>query len=392
MLLEGIRVLDFGRFVAGPYCAALLGDLGADVIRIERREGGEDRALYPVAEDRTGALLLQMNRNKRGMTLDPRKPGAQELRRRLVRSADVVVANLPPRSLAAIGLDYETLRGHKPEIILTTVNTFGSEGPWRDKLGFDGLAQAMSGVMHLTGTPDIPTRTFAPYVDYGTASLAAFATMAALLHRERTGCGQWIEGALLKTALSFMNPFTIEQDQLGIDREATLNRNPVSGPADTFATSDGWIMVLSIGAYQFKRWCEMVEALELLEDERFASDELRSRNGQALSARMAEWCATRTSAEALSAAERAGVPAGPVYSPRQVLRDEHVSALGFHQAIDYPGLDHPAAVAGFPLHMSATPGTIRHRAPRLGEHTDEILLELGYDRAAIADLRSSRAI
>lgn len=391
-VLSGIRVLDFGRYIAGPFCATLLGDLGADVIRIERRGGGEDRTLYPVTPDRTGALFLQTGRNKRGLTLDPSSPEGVEVVRRLVASADVVVANLPGRVLTSLGLDYPTLRGLKPDIILTSVNAFGSEGPWGEKLGFDGLAQAMSGNLHLTGTADAPTRSFTPYVDYGTASLCAFATVAALLHRERTGEGQHIEGALLKTALVFMNAPIIECAELGIDRDATLNRSPVAGPADVFATRDGWLMCSVIGPGQFRSWCRLVDAPEFLSDERFRTDEERGRHGEILSARMSEWCKKRTTAEALEEMERARVPGGPVYSPAELLADPHVHALGFLEPVDYPSAGRSRSVAGFPLRMSATPGGAQRRAPELGEHSDEILHELGYDEAAITALREAGAV
>ena len=391
-VLTGIRVLDFGRYVAGPYCAALLGDLGADVIRVERRAGGEDRFLAPVTADGTGALYLQLNRSKRGMTLDARKPGGAELQRRLVASADVVVANLPPRALAAMGLDYEALRRVRPDVVLTTVTAFGTEGPWRDKLGFDSLAQAVSGNFHFTGTAGVPTRSFAPYCDFGTASLAAFGTLAALMHRARTGEGQHVEGTLLATGLTHLNGALIEQDQLGLDREATHNRNPWSGPADTFATRDGWVVCMAIGPAQFERWCGMVGAPELLSDERFADDTARAQHGEILSARMAAWCAERTTDEALDAMERAAVPGGPVYAPRQVLEDAHVRAERFLEPIDYPTASRPTPIAGFPLRLSATPGAIHRRAPELGEHTNEILGELGYDAADIEKLRSDEAV
>jgi crotonobetainyl-CoA:carnitine CoA-transferase CaiB-like acyl-CoA transferase len=385
-VLQGVRVLDFGRYVAGPFCASLLGDLGADVIRVERLEGGEDRFLFPVTGDGTGSIFLQLNRNKRGLAFDPRKPEGAELQRRLVATADVVIANLPPQVLAAMRLDYATLCEIKPDIVLTSVNAFGREGPWGEKLGFDGLAQAMSGNLHLSGTADAPTRSFAPYVDYGTASLCAYATLAALVHRDRSGEGQHVEGALLKTALTFMNGAVVEQEQLALDRVATLNRSPAAGPADVFATRDGWVMCMAIGPAQFASWCRLMGAPELLEDERFCSDESRGVNGELLSARMAEWCAKRTSAEALEQLEAARVPAGPVYSPQQVLDDPHVQALGFHEPVDYPTARKPIGITRFPVSMSATPGSIRQRAPEIGEHSDEILRELGYDDAAVTHL------
>lgn len=391
-VLDGVRVLDFGRYIAGPFCASLLGDLGADVIRIERLEGGEDRYLNPVTADGMGALYLQVARNKRSLALDPQSYEGAEIVRRLVATADVVVANLPPRTLAAMGLDYATLSAIKPDIILTAVTAFGNGGPWSEKLGFDGLAQAMSGNLHLTGTADTPTRSFVPFVDYGTACLCAVATLAALRHRDRTGEGQLLEGALLKTALTFMGGALLEQQQVQRNRRATLNRGQTAGPADVFATEDGWVMCSVIGDPQFERWCELVGVPELLRDERFKDDESRGLHGELLSARMAEWCAKRTSEQALAEMERARVPAGPVYSPQQALDDPHVQAIGFHERVEYPTAREPLALAGFPIALSRTPARIRSRPPRLGEQSEEILLELGYDRAAIAELRAKRVV
>ncbi len=175
-VLTGVRVLDFGRYIAGPYCGALLADLGADVIRIEKREGSEDRFLTPVlnhdsTKDREGALFLQMNRNKRGMTLDPMTARGRAIAHQLAASADVVIANLPPQTLKDMGLDYETLSAVNPRIILTTVSAFGHGGPYSDRVGFDGVAQAMSGSAWFSGSPTQPVRSQAPWVDFGTASL-----------------------------------------------------------------------------------------------------------------------------------------------------------------------------------------------------------------------------
>ena len=204
-VLEGIRVLDFGRYIAGPYCAALLAEHGADVIRIEKREGSEDRFQAPVAETGEGALFLQMNRNKRGLTLDPMTPDGREVVRRLVATADVVVANLPPQTLLAMQLDYESLTAVKPDIILTTVTAYGRGGPYSERVGFDGIGQVMSGAVYMTGTEEQPYRAQVPWVDFGTALHCAFGTMAALMARKATGEGQWVEGALLATAVTMTN-------------------------------------------------------------------------------------------------------------------------------------------------------------------------------------------
>src|SRR3989475_245883 len=198
-VLEGIRVLDFGRYIAGPYCAALLADLGADVIRIERIGGGEDRWVAPINEDGIGAMYVTMNRNKRGMTLDPSSPEGREIVKKLVATADVVVANLPPEVLRSLSLDLEGRRRVKPDIILTAVTAFGAGGPWSHKHGFDGIGQVMSGAAYMTGTLETPYRAAVAWVDCGTASLAAFGTLAALMERGKSGRGQKVEGALQRT-------------------------------------------------------------------------------------------------------------------------------------------------------------------------------------------------
>src|SRR2546423_2329059 len=258
-VLGGIRVLDFGRYIAGPFCAALLGDLGAEVIRVERIGGGEDRGLIPVGAGPPngpiaggGAMFLAMNRNKLGMTLDPASPKGREITRKLVTSADVVVANLPPAVLRSLALDLDSLREVKPDIILTTVTGFGAGGPLSHKHGFDGIGQAMSGAVYLSGTPELPTMTKVPWVDFGTAFLSAFGTLAALLERGKTGRGQKVEGALLRTAVAIGNAMLIEQALTGAGRTAIKNRGFNSAPADIFRTRDGWIVATVIGQPMFR--------------------------------------------------------------------------------------------------------------------------------------------
>ncbi len=393
-VLAGVRVLDFGRYIAGPYCASMLAEFGADVIRIEKRSGGEDRFQAPVSETGDGALFQQVNRNKRGLTLDPMTPAGQEVVRRLVATADVVVANLPPQTLAAMKLDYDCLRAAKPDIILTMVTAYGRGGPYSDRVGFDGIGQVMSGAAYLTSEADgeRPFRFQAPWVDFGTALHCALGTVLALMARAQTGRGQIVEGALLATALTVNNGPLIEQALLGIDRTPSGNRGQTSGPVDVFRTRDGWILVQVVGDPLFRRWARLMGEDHWLGDPRFKDDISRGENGPLLSERMSRWCAERTSAEALAILGEAMIPAGPVLKPQQVLDDPHVQAMGFFQPTDYPGLPAPAPIARAALALSETPADIRHRAPVLGEHTDTILTELGYDEADIRDLRARSII
>ena len=389
---QGIRVLDFGRYIAGPFCGTLLGDMGAEVIRIEKVDGSEDRFLSPISDSGDGALFMQLARNKLGMTLNPMKPEGQEIVKKLVATADVVIANLPPDTLHRMGLDYDSLVATKADIILTTVSAFGRGGPYANRVGFDGLGQAMSGAMYMSGTPEQPTKAYPPFIDFGTASLAAFGTMVALYERQQTGKGQMVEGSLFNTALTMMNGTAIEQSAIQRDRVASLNRSQTSAPADTFKTRDGWVLVQSVGGPLFKRWADLMGEDHWLHDPRFKDDISRGDHGEVISERLARWCAERTSKEVLEAMEAVRLPAGPVLSPQEVLEDPHIAAKGLFQPVSYPGLDKPAPLMKTPVELSRTPGEIRTRAPTLGEHTDQIMAELGYSDVEIAQLREKRVV
>ena len=391
-VLKGIRVLDFGRYIAGPFCGTLLADMGAEVIRIEKVDGSEDRFLTPISETGEGGTFMQLARNKLGMTLNPMKPEGREIVKKLVATADVVIANLPPDTLKTMGLDYDSLKAVKPDIILTMISAFGRGGPYSNRVGFDGLGQAMSGAMYLSGTPEQPVKAWPPFIDFGTASFAAFGTLAALYEKQNTGKGQVVEGSLFNTALTLMNGTAIEQSALNINRVASLNRGQAAAPSDTFKCSDGWVLVQSVGGPLFERWTVLMGEPHWLEDERFKDDISRGENSVLISERMAAWCAERTSAEALAAMEEVRLPAGPVLSPQQVLEDPHIAAKGLFQPVDYPGMDKPAPLMRTPVELSETPGEIRHRAPTLGEHTDQLLRELGYADTEIAELHAGRIV
>lgn len=391
-VLDGIRVLDFGRFIAGPWCGALLGDFGADVIRIDKRGGGEDRHVLPMAEDKTGAMFLQMNRNKRAMTLDPTRDEGREILNKLVATADVVVANMPPRALKQLGLDYETLKSIKPDIILTSATAFGTTGPLATKVGFDMVAQAMSGAMHLTGHSDEAMRSYFPWVDYGTATLCALGTMAAIMHRKATGQGQHVQGSLLATALTNGNSTLIEQSITGPNRVGTGNRGQLSAPSDAYKTKDGEIIVLAIGEIMHKRWADLMGEESWLTDPRFKDDEARAEHGEIISERMQAWCAERTTEQALAELDAARLPSATVLTPQEALDNEHIREVGFMKDIEYPGMPKPAPIIDTPVSLSETPGGIRRRPPKLGEHNAEILGELGYGDADIARFREVGAI
>jgi crotonobetainyl-CoA:carnitine CoA-transferase CaiB-like acyl-CoA transferase len=390
--LAGIRVVDFGRFIAGPYCAMLLADMGADVIRVDRRQGSEDRYLAPVAESGEGTHFLSLNRNKRSLTLDTGKRESAEIIRRLAARADVVVANLPVDVLRKMGLDYESLRAIKPDIILARISTFGPDGPYAQRVGFDAVAQAMSGAMHLTGFPGAPVRDAVPFEDYGTALHTAFGVMVALHHRAQTGQGQLVDGSLFATGITFMHSLLAERSVLGVERRQQGNAGFHAAPADTYRTRDGWIVVSVIGADMFARWARLVGREDLLADPRCADDITRADHRATIAEAMNAWLAARTSTQAIAELESARIPAGPVLSLDQVLEDPQVKARGLLKYLDYPGAPKPVPLADTAVRLSATPGGIRHRAPTLGEHTDEVLRELGYSGEEITVLRRAAVV
>ena len=391
-ILEGVKVLDFGRYIAGPFCGALLADYGADVIRIERVNGSEDRFVTPVTEDGQGAMFLQLNRNKLGLTLNPTKEKGKEIIKKLVERSDIVIANLPEQTLKSMSLDYERLKVINPGIILTSNTAFGTSGPYAERVGFDGVAQAMSGAMDMTGDPDQPTKAYAPYVDFCSASLAAFGTVLAYLEKLKTGRGQRVQTSLLQTALTTTNNLLIEQELLDINRIASMNRAQTSGPSDTFQTKDGWILVQTVGQPLFERWVNLMGEEEWLDDERFKDDLSRGDNGYLISERMSEWCAERTSKEAINELEKSRIPVGEVLRAQETLKERHIVEKGSFVKLSYPTLKEEYSVVGPAIELSENPGKIKHRSPELGEHNQQILMELGYTQEEINQLKKDRII
>jgi crotonobetainyl-CoA:carnitine CoA-transferase CaiB-like acyl-CoA transferase len=392
-VLAGTRVIDLGRYIAGPMCAAMLGDLGADVIRVERVSGGDDRYQYLTGPNGdNGACFLHWNRNKKSLTLDPLSPEGKAILARLVRTADVVVVNLPVETLRQMGVDYASLRDLRPDIILVHVTGFGPRGPYADRLGFDGVGQSMSGMVYLSGLPGEPMKSYASWVDCSTAMFSAYGALAAILHRRATGQGQLVETNLLRSALNVSSFLIAEQALTGVNRVASGNRSQSSCPADLVRTQDGWILVQCVGNPLYRRWARLMGEEHWLTDPRFKDDDSRAKNGEILSERTREWAAGRTTAQALAELATAKIPAGPMLSPQQVLDDPHVQAGGYLQELDYPGVERPVPYVTPGAELSVSPATIRFRAPTIGEHTAVIMRELGYTDADIDALRERRVI
>lgn len=391
-VLDGVRVLDFGRYISAPYCASLLADLGAEVIRVEQVGGGVDRFVVPLAGEEGGATFLQTNRNKKSVTLDMSSAEGAQVMKDLIASADIVVVNLPPQSLVSMGLDYQSLKAIRPDIILSTIDAFGSGGPWSHRVGFDGVCQAMSGLCHMTGHPGDPQKAYGPWVDFAAGTFAALGAVSALLHRRQTGEGQHVESPMLLAALAPATTLLIEQAVLQVNRGPNGNRSQTGAPADMFRTTDGNIIVQVVSQSLFKRWARLVGKEDWIADPRFRDDAARVEHSAILCDVMAEWCATRTTDEALAELDKASLPAGPVLKPQEVLDHEHIRAIGAFQDINYPGMPTAAPVLVTPFRMSATPPEIRIGAPLPGEHTDEVLAGLGYGWDRISDLRNAGRI
>jgi crotonobetainyl-CoA:carnitine CoA-transferase CaiB-like acyl-CoA transferase len=390
-ILDGVRILDVTRFVAGPAATALLADMGADVIRIEPPGGADDRTTLPIAEGFHGGVgFTQLGRNKRGITLDLSKDQGRAVFDRLLATADIVFCNMPRRPVKSLGLDYERLCEVKPDIIFVHMTTFGSEGPYADRLGFDAIAQVMSGLVHISGEEGKPMKQNSAWVDMSTGFLAALGAVAALRHRDATGEGQKVETNLMQTALSVGNYFLFDQHFNNTNRVGTGNRAQSGGPADLIRTKDGWVYMVALGDSMFRRFMRMIGREELIGDPRFASDESRAEHGAFLSEAATAWAVHYTNAEILPILEANNIPAGPLLTPQQALDDPHIKEQFL---VDVPlGLSKPAPFVRSPVSFSKSASSIRKGPPTAGEHNDEVLLGAGFTSKDIAQLRADSII
>jgi crotonobetainyl-CoA:carnitine CoA-transferase CaiB-like acyl-CoA transferase len=388
--LNGIRVLDFSRYIAGPYCAGLLAYLGADVIRVEKPSGGEDRFIAPISEGSSPLLFMTGNR-KRSLGLDLKSPEAAEIIKQLVAHSDVVIANMSPASLRRLGLDYETLISIKPNIILTTQTCFGHKGPWADRGGFDGIGQAMSGAAFMSGFPDEPRRSIAPYVDYSTAVLGAFGTLAAIRQREQTGEGQHVQASLLGSAIAAFSTGIIEQEATQANRIPTGNRGQTGAPTDIFKASNGSVITQVVGEGLFRRVTKVIGETEWNRDPRFLTDKLRGDNRDVVCEAVGKWIAERTVEEVIEIFAIEGVPCGPVLNLADAASHPQVDSMGFLEEVGFPNIEGTIKTPRVPLDFSGyDPMPIG--PPQVGEHSVEILREVGFSEEDVTVLMKKKIV
>ena len=395
-VLEDIRVLDFGRFVACPYCGMLLADMGAEVIRVERPGGEEDRTVGLTGPHGQNLSYPSYARNKKGITLNLlNNVRSREILTDLVGHCDVVIHSFSPEAAGLMGLTYDELKKIKADIILTAISCFGSSGPYANRIGFDFIAQAMSGAMKLGGFPDKPPqRAYMLPMDYGTGLAAAFGTMIALRHRDQTGEGQMVDLSLLQTALAFVTPQIAEAEVLGKLRPMIENRAAYVGPTDLYRCKDGYVFIATIMNSLWRRLARIIGHEELIEDPELQTDIQRYEHRHRIDPLVETWAAGHTISEVMGKLEKARIPCGPVRNLNEVADDPHVRSENMIEYVDMeePGLER-LPVSGIQAKLSKTPGRVVTRAPNVGEHNNEVYRDLlGYSKALLNELRETGVI
>jgi crotonobetainyl-CoA:carnitine CoA-transferase CaiB-like acyl-CoA transferase len=388
--LSRFRILDLSRVRAGPTCVKQFADFGADVIKIESPPGVDPNE--GMGGPRHGPDMQNLHRNKRAMTLNLKLPEAREVLGRLVKTADVVVENYRPDVKYRLGIDYASLDKLNPRIVLASISGFGQDGPYRDRPGFDQIAQGMSGLMSVTGAPGKgPMRTGAAIADIAAGLYAALGIMTALLERETSGKGQWVQSSLLQSGIALLDFQAARFLMKGEVPPQVGNDHPTSMPTSAYATADGYINVAASGEGMWKRLCEAIGREELLEAPEFKGLEKRAQNRAALNAVLNQALSKRASAEWVEKLNAAGVPCGPIYGVDQAFADPQVQHLAAAAEVEHPKLGR-FRVLNQAVKLSRTGASIASATPEVGQHTDEILRELGYSDGDIRAMRERRVV
>jgi crotonobetainyl-CoA:carnitine CoA-transferase CaiB-like acyl-CoA transferase len=392
--LAGLKVIDLTHVMAGPTCTLMLADMGADVIKIEKTPHGDDtRATVPPKVGNEAAAFLMMNRNKRGVVIDLKTAGGAKVLRRLVETADILVENFAPGVMARLGFAYEDLRADNPALIYCSLSGFGRTGPYKDRRGFDLVAQAMSGIMSFTGERPNgpPVKCGAPLSDITAGILAAMGILAAYTHRLRTGEGQCVDTSLFEAALVQTYWQSAIALATGVAPRAMGSAHPLNAPYQAFEASDGWIVVGGANQKNWLRTLEALDAVELASDPRFVSGGDRMAHLHELEAELAPRFRAKPAAHWLAALEQKGVPCGPVYDMLEALADPQTRARNMVVEVEHSTLGRVKTL-GLPVKFSQTPGSVRTGAPVYGEHTRAVLTEHGFGGDEIAALEREGAI
>jgi formyl-CoA transferase len=384
--LARLRILDLTRVRAGPTCVRQFADFGADVIKIE------NTAPEDMGGPRDGPDFQNLHRNKRSITLDLKSPAGKDIFMKLVKTADIVVENYRPDVKDRLGIDYESLRKVNKRIILASISGFGQDGPYRSRPGFDQIAQGLSGIMSVTGKPgEGPMRVGCAVADVGAGLLAAIGIMTALLEREHSGEGQWVQSNLLQAALQLLDFQAARYTMKGEVPEQVGNDHPTSMPTSAYRTADGYMNVAATGTKMWQRVCESIGRMDLFEHPDFKSAEARARNRQALNRELNAGFAKKTSAEWVEILNAGGVPCGPIYRMDEVFADPQVKHIQAAAEVQSRKLGRLRLV-NQPVKLSRTPAKLLAASPERGEHTEEVLKELGYDKAAVEALKQKKVV
>lgn len=391
--LVGVRVLDVSQVMAGPYACMLLADLGADVVKVEPPDGGDQTrgAMGFKLKGNDSMGFLNMNRNKRSITLNLKTDAGREVLFRMVKDADILIENYRPGVMKRLGIDYEVLSKLNPALVYASISGFGQTGPWADRPGFDLMAQAMSGVMSVTGYPGgPPVKAGVPVADIGCALFAIYGVLAAYIGAKATGQGQYIDASLFDSAMAFSVWDISQYWGTGEPPEPLGTANRMSAPYQAVKAADGYFVMGATSQKLWKLLCQTLQRQELIEDPRFATVSLRLANRPELITLLEESFVTRSSAEWIDDLLAVGIPAGPILSYPQAFESEHGKHRKMRIEIDHP-VEGKVPNIGFAVKLMGTPQQVRMPPPLLGEHTDQVLAELGIGADERAALRTQGA-